>query len=277
MTFEWVFPLVIMGGLGVLFGAGLAYASKKFAVKKDPLVEQIYAALPGINCGACGYAGCAGYAEAVAKGEAAPNLCAPGGAECREKIAAILGVSVDAGEKNVAQIHCQGAPLARRDATYVGVNNCPMAHMVGGAGISCMQACLMMGECAAVCPFDAIEHSLGEIPRVDEEKCTACGKCVAACPRALITLRPLKKRIHVVCRSQDKGAIARKKCATACIACGKCVKVCPVEAIRIDNNCAIIDPAICVMCGKCVGECPTSAIRDMRQPAATEKVAAATA
>ena len=77
----WLYPLLSMGLFGLIFGAGLAFASKKFAVKTDPRVQEVLEALPGANCGACGFPGCAGYAAAVVSGDAAPNLCSPGGAE----------------------------------------------------------------------------------------------------------------------------------------------------------------------------------------------------
>ena len=77
----------------VTFGAGLAYASKKFAVETDPRVTAVLGALPGANCGGCGYPGCAGYADAVVSGVAAPNLCTPGGPDAARKIGEILGIS----------------------------------------------------------------------------------------------------------------------------------------------------------------------------------------
>ena len=72
----------ILGGLGLIFGLVLAAASKVFYVETDPRLDQLTEALPGANCGGCGYAGCGGYAEAVLKGEAAIGLCASGGTEC---------------------------------------------------------------------------------------------------------------------------------------------------------------------------------------------------
>jgi Na+-translocating ferredoxin:NAD+ oxidoreductase subunit B len=264
MVLEWLFPLVTMGTLGILFGAGLAYASKKFAVAKDSRVQKVIDALPGVNCGACGYPGCSGYAEAVVAGNAEPNLCSPGGTETIEKIGEILGISIENSETKVARIHCQGAPSAKRNAEYVGQKSCAMATMIDGGAIACKHACLMMGDCYNVCPFDAIQFIQGQIPTVIEEKCTACGKCVSACPRTLIELHPAKKRILVLCKSQEKGGIAKKNCSTACIACTKCVKECPVDAIRIENNYAIIDTDSCILCGKCSSVCPTGAIWDGR-------------
>jgi len=262
----WLFPLICMGVLGIAFGAGLAYASKKFAVEIDPKVEKLINILPGANCGACGFPGCSGYAAAVASGEAAPNLCSPGGAETVEKISEILGVEVTAEEPKTAFIKCAGAKDAVQESQYSGVQSCALAALINKGPGACKYACLLMGDCMAVCPFDAITWTPGNIPVIIEEKCTACGKCVQACPKGIINLRPKSKRVLVLCSSQDKGAAARKACKVACIACTKCVKECPVDAIKIENNHAIIDTEKCILCGKCVAVCPTKAIWDGRPP-----------
>ena len=262
----WLFPLICMGVLGIAFGAGLAYASKKFAVEIDPKVEALTNALPGINCGACGYPGCSGYASAIASGEAEPNLCSPGGVETTDKIAQILGVEVTAAEPKTAFINCAGAKDAVKDSVYAGVQSCALAALINKGPIACKNACLMMGDCMDVCQFDAITWSPGQIPVIIEEKCTACGKCVQICAKDIIHMRPKSKRVLVLCSSQDKGGVARKACKVACIACTKCVKECPVDAIKIENNYAIIDTEKCILCGKCVPVCPTNAIWDGRPP-----------
>jgi Na+-translocating ferredoxin:NAD+ oxidoreductase RNF subunit RnfB len=260
----WIFPLISMGLFGAAFGAGLAYASRKFAVETDPRVVDVTDALPGINCGACGYPGCAGYAEAVVKGIAAPNLCAPGGKETTEAVCDVLGVTVEVKEREVALIRCQGAPTAVQESEYTGVRTCALAVLVGGGPLKCKYACLMMGDCVNACPFDAISWEMGQLPVIDEQKCTACKKCISACPRGLIALRGESKRVQILCCSQDKGAVARKSCSMACIACTKCVRACPVDAISMDGNVAVVDSEQCIVCGKCVAECPTGAIADWR-------------
>ena len=88
-------PVVVLGITGVLMGLFLAYASKKFEVEVDPKVEAILAVLPGANCGACGFPGCAGYASGVALEGAKMTLCAPGGPKVIEKIGEIMGVAVE--------------------------------------------------------------------------------------------------------------------------------------------------------------------------------------
>ncbi len=262
----WYLPLLSMGLFGVIFGAGLAYASKKFAVETDPRVDDVINILPGANCGACGFPGCAGYAAAVVSGNAEPNLCSPGGVETVQSISSILGLEAEATGPKVAFIGCKGAKEAKRDSIYTGVKSCALAALVAQGPIACKNACLMMGDCFDVCPFDAIKWEDENIPVILEDKCTGCGKCIKSCPKELIDLRPLKKRVLVLCQSQDKGGVAKKKCDVACIGCTKCVKACPVDAITMERNHAVIDAEKCVMCGKCIPECPTNAIWDGRPP-----------
>ena len=57
--------VLVLGTLGLIFGAILAYASKKFAVDVDERVESILDVLPGANCGGCGFPGCGGLANAI--------------------------------------------------------------------------------------------------------------------------------------------------------------------------------------------------------------------
>ena len=100
---------LVLGGIGLVFGLILTFASKAFHVDVDERVQQVRACCAGANCGACGYAGCDGFAEAVVKGEAPVNGCKPAGAEGAKKIAAIMGVDAGASEeRQVARVRCQG-------------------------------------------------------------------------------------------------------------------------------------------------------------------------
>ncbi|MDD5669758.1 MAG: RnfABCDGE type electron transport complex subunit B, partial [Candidatus Omnitrophica bacterium] len=83
-------PIAILGSLGLLFGAGLAIASRKFAIEQDPRLNKIKELLPGANCGACGKPGCEGLAEAILNGEALPDECRIAEEKIREEIAAIM-------------------------------------------------------------------------------------------------------------------------------------------------------------------------------------------
>ncbi len=256
--------LVVLAGLGVLFGIALAIVAARFAVKVDPRVEQVRETLPGANCSACGFAGCMGYAEAVVGNpDVAANLCVPGKAAVAEKIAEITGKKAEKLEPKIARVFCQGGTsLSQRRFIYTGVKDCTAAVLAAGGDKSCEYGCLGYGTCMRACPFGAITMSSDDLPIIDPAKCTACGKCVAACPKQVIELAQASKAVVISCHSRDKGADTKKKCQVGCIGCGICVRTCPVDAIKIDNNLARIDHNKCIVCGLCVKKCPTSAIKD---------------
>ena len=254
--------LTVLALIGGVFGIVLTIVSRLFGTQTDPRVEQIEEALPGANCGGCGYAGCAAYAEAIVKGEAPPDACAPGGEGTVQTIARIMGVEVGEGVKKVAIIHCNGKNAKNR-FDYAGVRDCRAATLVQGGFTQCTYGCLGLGTCVSACPFGALEMKDG-FPHVIEEKCVACGKCVDACPRDLIELVPLSSSVHVLCSSRDKGKDVKAACDVGCIGCKKCEKVCPVDAVHVTDFLSKIDYDKCISCGKCVKECPTSAIGDFR-------------
>ncbi|NLF35259.1 MAG: Fe-S cluster domain-containing protein [Clostridiales bacterium] len=254
--------VVVLSVLGGVFGLILAYASKVFAVEKDPREEAIAEALPGANCGGCGFPGCGGYAAAVVAGNAPVNACAAGGADVAAEIAEIMGVAAGDIVKRIAQVHCTGGGCAHLKYDYVGISDClSAARMTGGGAMECRYGCYGLGTCVSECPFDAI-HVVDGLARVDEEKCVACGKCVAICPRHIIELVPLttKKHVAIPCSSKDKGPDTRKFCDDGCIGCGICVKACPTEAIVLVDNLARIDYEKCIGCGICAQKCPRKTI-----------------
>jgi electron transport complex protein RnfB len=104
MLDQIIWPVVSLGGMGLIFGAGLAYASKKFAVETDPKVEMIREVLPGANCGGCGFPGCDGYAASVAAGSAAVNACPVGGNQLAQQIADIMGIDAETAERKIARV-----------------------------------------------------------------------------------------------------------------------------------------------------------------------------
>ncbi|MBN1478649.1 Fe-S cluster domain-containing protein [candidate division KSB1 bacterium] len=235
--------ILTLGGLGLLFGAGLAYAAKKFAVYVDPKVEQIIEALPGANCGACGKPGCSAYAEAVVKGETPPNMCSPGGADVTEKIARILGVKAEATEPKVAVVQCQGGRAeAVEKYAYEGVQDCSAAELIGGGSKACSYGCLGLGSCVKACPFDAMYMSDNGLPVVFEEKCTACNICVTTCPRGIMALIPRSQKVYLACVSQDKAKAVKSVCTVGCFACKICVmpKVTPDGSIEMNENLPVI-------------------------------------
>ncbi|NMA92016.1 MAG: Fe-S cluster domain-containing protein [Firmicutes bacterium] len=264
-----IWSIVTLGGLGVLFGALLALAARFFAVESDPRVEEIAEVLPGANCGACGYAGCQNFAQAVVEGKAAVDSCIPGGSETAEAIGKILGQDVEGREPVVAAVFCIGdREKASSKFIYFGIEDCRIAEEYGGGFKDCPYGCLGLGSCVAACPFDAMRMGPDGLPEVDRDKCTGCGLCKEACPRGIIRMIPREERGHLVlCNSRDRGRAVSRACQVGCIGCRACVRACPEEAITMEENLAVIDLDRCNDCGECVPKCRPGCIIPRKGPA----------
>ena len=263
----WNDVLITVGvvfAISLLLGVLLALFIRFFGIEDDEKVKNIKGALPGANCGACGFKGCADYAEALAKGEAAPNLCVPGGSTTAKALEGILGVKVQAAGAKVAFVRCNGACSATsKKAEYKGILTCKACSMMYSGDGACAYGCLGCGDCATVCPTGAICLDDG-IARINPDRCIGCGACARACPKKIISAAPALATTFVVCSNKDKGADARKACKNACIGCKKCEKLCPEGAITVTDNCASIDYTKCTGCGACAAGCPTGAIKSIK-------------
>lgn len=256
-----IIATAVVGGIGLFIGLFLGMAAIRFKVKVDEREVAVLEALPGNNCGGCGYAGCSGLAAAIAKGEAAVNQCPVGGDIVAKKISEIMGVEAGESRRMVAFVACQGdCDKAKVDYVYTGIEDCQMLSFVPNGGPkTCNYGCLGYGSCERACPFDAI-HVENGVAVVDRDMCKACGKCVAVCSKKLISLIPYDAPYQVACSSKDKGPVAMKACDVACIGCGICKKNCSSDAITLEEFCASIAPEKCVGCGVCVEKCPKKSI-----------------
>ena len=255
----------ILGGLGLVFGLILAIASKVFYVKTDPRLEKLVDALPGANCGGCGYAGCAAYAQAVLEGKAPVGGCVSGGNEVARAMAEIMGVKAEEVQRKVALVRCagyhgideEGKPTgSKQKGVYEGIPDCLAATKVAGRGpLICKYGCLGFGNCTKVCQYDAI-HIVKGVAKVDPEKCVGCMACAQVCPRELIVPVDYGSFAVVACASKAKGAVTIRGCTAGCIGCGLCMKICPEKAIHVEKNLAVIDYKKCTNCGLCATVCP---------------------
>lgn len=256
---EILIPVIIVAVIGFIAGIGLSLASKFMAVPVDEKQEKVRAALPGANCGACGYSGCDGYAAAVASGDAAPDKCAPGGATAAAALAEILGVEV-VNDPKIAFIACKGnREVTKQKYGYDGMLSCTAANLMHNGPLECEYGCIGFGDCAKACPFGAITLENGR-PVVCGDVCVGCGKCTAVCPKSLISLIPKNAKIKVACSNKSKGAPVVKACGVSCIACKMCEKACENGAVKVTDNVAVIDRALCTECGKCKTVCKRGVI-----------------
>ena len=227
--------------LGGSFAVVLLIASEKLRVEVDPKIEQIHEALPKLDCGACGFAGCSQYAKAVLENPELIGLCTPGAKETADKIAAVLSLQIsDSGPAKRPIVHCR----ARTDdktcyAKYSGLPSCISANALPNVQ-ACKFGCLEFGDCVNACKFDAL-HIIDGLATIDYEKCTGCAACSKACPRNLIEMVPFsyENMMTVACSSKETGKSTRAMCKVGCIGCGLCVK--QTEQFRVDDNLAHLD------------------------------------
>ncbi|MUK48702.1 electron transport complex subunit RsxB [Aliivibrio fischeri] len=158
--------VIAIAALALVFGLILGFASIKFKVESDPIVEQIDAILPQTQCGQCGYPGCKPYAEAIANGDMI-NKCPPGGQATIEKLADLMGVDV---------------PSSAHDEEK-SIKKVAFIHE---------DMCIGCTKCIQACPVDAIVGGTKALHTVIESECTGCDLCVAPCPTDCIEMIPVK-------------------------------------------------------------------------------------
>lgn len=252
-------PALILLVLAMLFAIALAYLGKKLAVSRDERIDQVKDCLSGANCGACGYAGCDGFATALVEGKAELSSCNATSKEKKEEIAEILGLT-DTGEATKVVVCCHGGQDAKDKYDYVGYGDCRSMELLAGGRKQCAWGCLGTGSCVDACQHHAVTVKQKGYSEVSLSKCISCGKCISVCPKKIIKRIPASATYYVACSNHQKGKEVRELCTKGCIACGICVKQCEVSAITIVDNLATIDYTKCINCGKCAAKCPQRCI-----------------
>lgn len=270
-------PAVLVVVIALVSGVILTLAAKFMSVPVDETAVAVREALPGANCGACGFAGCDDYASALAADpqNVPANACIPGGAGTSAKISEILGISAGSAVPVVARVLCSGIADKTKDSMeYQGFKTCEASKLFFNGHGSCKFGCMGYGDCVAACKFDAI-HICNGIATVDREACVGCGACAKACPNKLIEIVPQTARVFVGCSSCDSGKETRSVCEVGCIGCKLCEKECKFDAIHVENNNAVIDAEKCKNCGLCAKKCPRGIIHVIPKPGAKPVPAAA--
>jgi len=155
--------VITIAAIALIAGIGLSVASRRLPSNAGDLVEQVNDLLPQTQCAQCGYPGCRPFAAAVVEGQAAINLCPPGGEDTVRRLAELLGREV--------------LPLAESITPAVAVIDEAL--------------CIGCTHCRNACPVDAIVGAHQLMHTVIESECTGCELCVAPCPVDCISMRPL--------------------------------------------------------------------------------------
>ena len=280
--------------IGVTASAILGVASRVFYVEEDPRIEAVIEALPGSNCGGCGYAGCASYAEAVLKNPEVPaNLCVAGNDKTIQDVGALTGKAAEACAPRMSFRRCAKTEgVMKQRFTYGGVASCAAAALMEDGTDQCTYSCLGLADCLRACPFDAIVMKEG-MATIIVDRCVACGKCIPACPRNVLELVPHAHRVMIFCGTQNKGKAAMDSCSVGCINCNACIRKCPAQAISTQDGRISVDHAACLAYGAecdevCTDVCPRNILRPtypatierkriQKQEAAAKKAAEAAA
>lgn len=248
--------------LAFVLGASLGMFRDLFAVERNPLIDKAKAALPGANCGACGYSGCEAYAIAVVERGAKVTLCTSGGSKTAGELGALMGVETNV-EDMVAILRCRGSrDKANVKGDYSGVKSCRAAKLATGGIKLCPWGCMGFGDCVTVCAFGALSMGKDGLPVIDYSRCVGCGMCARECPQDLfVVVKKDREGSIALCsnRASVKQTVA-KACKAGCIKCEICVKACPKGAIKMDRYLPLIDTDLCDSCGICVQKCPVKVL-----------------
>jgi electron transport complex protein RnfB len=257
----YVLPVLIFSVMAALFGFLLSYLSVRFAVERNPKLDEVLRELPNINCGGCGETECARFAEKLAEGKADLKDCYPLSKEKKDRVAEILDVEAE-GTETIAVVSCAGGRECADKFEYRGYGTCATAEIFAGGKKACTAGCIAFGTCADVCNYNALTVDKDKGYAVVKEKlCISCGACMKACPKGIISRVPKSAKVFVACLSRAKGKDVSSICKNGCTVCGTCVRTCEADAIILEDGLPEISYSKCTGCKLCAEKCPSKVIR----------------
>lgn len=149
---------VVLTLITVALAMLLLLGDRLFPDQGDAAADRIERALPRVQCGQCGYAGCRPYAQALVDGTAAINLCPPGGDATVRQLAELLGEDPQPIPRELGQASLDR--VATIDETQ----------------------CIGCNLCSRACPVDAILGLPQLMHTIIKAQCTGCERCLAPCP-----------------------------------------------------------------------------------------------
>lgn len=229
-------------------------------------IREILSHLPGGDCsgrGGCGFTSCQQCAEAMEKaGDTKATTLCPAASQAQvDAIAKALGCEAGVAKDEVAFIRCSGEAAGKARFAAMGCKSCEEARKSGFLEGECSYGCMGIGSCIEACKFNAMKLEDGRIV-IDREKCNGCGACLSLCPNTIITLVPREATNFIPCASQNNEEKTRALCGHGCIGCKECEEACPEGAVKVINNCAVIDYSKCVGCVACTVKCKKKIIVD---------------
>jgi len=225
--------------LAIILSYVLGWANEAFHVEIDPRIEAITAALPGVNCGGCGFLGCGDFAAAIVEKGEAPNKCPVGGSGTNQSICEIMGLDAVDSVPMKAMIRCIAHSKDSKKTDYIGEQTCLGANFISGIK-DCSYGCLGFGDCVKSCNYDALNIQDG-LAVVQYDSCVGCTVCTKVCPRSLITMIPfISDPMPVVaCANSDTAKEVKSACSKGCIACKMCERKC--DLYMMSNNLVTIN------------------------------------